>query len=206
MAWKRAGASISRSMINFQTFLLSDFTCTFVLQFQPLHISKLNHWRAQHALQATPPNTWCVLGTLRVTAVRVQGRTSLWMTPLLETSLSHCACGLQVSASQYSTATSMASSITRLSCDPSTCPAWAAHARTSTHADHLELIGFNTGKLAGPHSVLIKPQRAGKHHVKLLSAHLSKSHGRCLHERPHEDARMPSPCRNAEATQPEEAP
>ena len=27
MAWKRAGASISRSMMNFQTFLLSNFTC-----------------------------------------------------------------------------------------------------------------------------------------------------------------------------------
>ena len=27
MAWNRAGASISRSMMNFQTFLLSSFTC-----------------------------------------------------------------------------------------------------------------------------------------------------------------------------------
>lgn len=27
MAWKRAGASISRSMMNLHTFLLSDFTC-----------------------------------------------------------------------------------------------------------------------------------------------------------------------------------
>lgn len=27
MAWKRAGASISRSMMNFHTLLLSDFTC-----------------------------------------------------------------------------------------------------------------------------------------------------------------------------------
>ncbi len=43
------------------------------------------------------------------------GLTSSWIKPDLDTSLSHCACGLQVSASQYSTATSMAISITRLS-------------------------------------------------------------------------------------------
>ena len=49
------------------------------------------------------------------------GLTSSWMTPDLDTSLSHCACGLHVSASQYSTATSMAINITRLSWDAMIC-------------------------------------------------------------------------------------
>lgn len=47
--------------------------------------------------------------------------TSSWMMPVLASSLSHCAWGLHVRASQYSTATSMDRSITLLSLRPSNC-------------------------------------------------------------------------------------
>jgi hypothetical protein len=58
MAWKRAGASISRSMINLHTFLLSNFTCGRKSQCSTAYTTSVPRPRA---IKCTLPKSDCGL-------------------------------------------------------------------------------------------------------------------------------------------------